>query len=189
VDTSCVRAREATGRGESPRKSATFLDRPGKFRETERGGTHRTREPRGEELGLGGEAGELRDVASKRASWEVVLQHLWGSRRLARCQRAHRRGRREDGALAFENGDTDWKSHDSSKLEAKKKLACMQCGSFSTCRMISCPASSNPRSRPPMPEKSETVFMVTRRFYVSRSGAERCDAPVKRTKYFRGKMR
>jgi hypothetical protein len=36
---------------------------------------------------------------------------------------------------------------------------CTQCGSLSTCSIISCPASSKPRSRPPMPEKSDTVFI------------------------------
>lgn len=42
--------------------------------------THRAREPRGEELRLGWELGELGDVATQRPAGEVVLEHLLRAR-------------------------------------------------------------------------------------------------------------
>lgn len=123
------------------RFSGRFLGTPRKK------GTHRTRKPRGEEFGFGGKLREFRDIAAKRAAWEVVLEDLWG----------------DDGVSGWEHGKGETLiglSPKPPKATTFVSLACIQWGSLSTCRIISCPASSNPRSRPPMPEKRDTVFMT-----------------------------
>ena len=63
------------------------------FREDASVGTHRTREPRGEELRLGGKLGELGDVATQRPAGEVVLEHLFARAEVAREGRRRRQTR------------------------------------------------------------------------------------------------
>lgn len=66
-----------------PRRRA-FFSAFREFREDASVGTHRTREPRGEELRLGWELGELGDVATQRPAGEVVLEHLSRARFVCR---------------------------------------------------------------------------------------------------------
>ena len=66
-----------------PRRRA-FFSAFREFREDASVGTHRTREPRGEELRLRGKLGELGDVATQRSAGEVVLEHLFARAEVAR---------------------------------------------------------------------------------------------------------
>ena len=64
------------------------------------------------------------------------------------------------GAVRHEKNERFPEKKTTTGVGADARGTCTQCGSLSTCMMISCPASSRPRSRPPMPEKSDTVFML-----------------------------
>ena len=151
----------------SPRNARVFLGVPRR-----RVWTHRTREPRGEELRLGGKLGELGDVTTQRPAGEVVLEHLWRVRG-SRARRA------EEGGVRREREDVLFRGRGKPRRSrgGRAGRACMQCGSLSTWRMISCPASSRPRSRPPIPEKSETVFIAAR---LARDGVTREDETFSR---------
>ena len=82
------------------------------------------------------------------------------------------------GAVRHEKNERFPETKTTTGVGADARGTCTQCGSLSTCMMISCPASSRPRSRPPMPEKSDTVFMPRAEDGGARGGVVRCRGVV-----------